>query len=126
MIYMPLLLGALGLTVLALLLGRGQVASASTWADAGLVLLLIVALGPGLALLALVAAAAVGVWYAAHWLPYPMERGRRWLARSARAARRASDVAIQPVVVPSAAWAALAAAWRALASIFRASGDGET
>jgi hypothetical protein len=125
MIYLPLILGLFGLVGLGVLLGRAQVASASTWADAGLVLLLVVALGPALILLMLVLGIAVGLWYLARWLPLPMERGREWFAQSAGMARRVGDLAARPVVAPSAAWAALAAAWGSLASIFRTPGGGD-
>ena len=125
MIYLPLILGLFGLVGLGVQLGRAQVATASTWADAGLVLLLVVALGPALILLVLVLGIAVGLWYLVRWLPLPMERGRAWFAQSAGMARRAGDLAARPVVAPSAAWAALAAAWRSLASIFRTPGGGD-
>jgi hypothetical protein len=125
MIYLPLIFGLFGLVGLGVLLGRSQVASASTWADAGLVLLLVVALGPAVILLVLVLGLAVGLWYLVRWLPLPMERGREWFAQSAGIARRAGDLAARPVVAPSAAWAALAAAWRSLASIFRTPGGGD-
>ncbi|HJX41008.1 MAG TPA: hypothetical protein VJ345_06050, partial [Anaerolineales bacterium] len=69
MIYLPLILGLFGLVGLGMLLGRAQVASASTWADAGLVLLLVVALGPALILLVLVLGLAAGLWYLVRWLP---------------------------------------------------------
>src|SRR3989304_3588766 len=83
MIYLPLILGLFGLVGLGMLLGRAQVASASTWADAGLVLLLVVALGPALVLLVLVLGLAAGLWYLVRWLPLPMERGREWVSQSA-------------------------------------------
>jgi hypothetical protein len=118
-IYLPLLIGLAALVGLGALFGRAQVASASAWADAGLVLLLLAALGPGLVLLALVIAVVVGLWYAIRWLPLPMERGRFWFAQSAQVARRAADLAAKPVVAPSAAWAALTAGWRSMVSIFR-------
>ena len=125
MIYLPLILGLFGLVGLGVQLGRAQVATASTWADAGLVLLLVVALGPALILLVLVLGIAVGLWYLVRWLALPMERGRAWFAQSAGMARRAGDLAARPVVAPSAAWAGLAAAWRSLASIFRTAGGGD-
>src|SRR3990172_8773675 len=86
MIYLPLIFGLFGLVGLGVLLGRSQVASASTWADAGLVLLLVVALG---------------LWSLVGWLPLPMERGREWFAQSAGITRRAGDLAARPVVAPS-------------------------
>jgi hypothetical protein len=100
------------------------VASASTWADAGLVLLLIVALGPGLVLLLLAAGLAAGLWYTIRWLPAPLARGRAYIDRSTAAAQRAAELAVRPVVVPSAAWSAMVALLRILASIFRSSGVG--
>src|SRR3990172_10313610 len=91
MIYLPLIFGLFGLVGLGVLLGRSQVASASTWADTGLVLLLVVALGTAVILLVLVLGLAVRLWYLVPWLPLPMERGREWFAQSAGIARRASD-----------------------------------
>src|SRR4030067_1062588 len=96
MIYLPLILGLFGLVGLGMLRGRAQVASASTWADAGLVLLLVVALGPALILLVLVLGLAVGLWYLVRWLPLPVERGREWCGQSAGTARRAGDLAGRP------------------------------
>jgi hypothetical protein len=125
MIYLPLLIGLMALIGLGILLGRAQVAPAGTWADAGLALLLLAALAPGLVLLALVMAVVVGVWYAVRWLPLPMERGRAWLDQAARAVGGGADLAARPVIAPSAFWAALTALWRSMVSIFRPAGDGE-
>lgn len=125
MIYLPMIVGTLLLAGLGLLLARAQVASPSTWADAGLVLLLVIALGPALVVLLLLIGIGIGLWYLARWLPMPMQHGRYWLAESARVTRRAADVAVKPVVAPSAIWAALTAAWRTLISIFRRAGSGE-
>ena len=124
LIYLPLLIGSVALIGLGAVLGRAQAAEASTWADAGLVLLLVAALAPGLVLLALVMAIGVGLWYAIRWLPLPMERGRAWLDRAAREVQRGADLAARPIIAPSGAWAGLAAAWRSMASIFRPAGRG--
>lgn len=125
MIYLPLIAGTLALAALGVLLARAQLASASTWADAGLVLLLVMALGPALVLLALLSAIGVGLWYLIRWMPLPMQHGRRWSAESTRVTRRAADLAVKPIVTPSAVWAALAAAWRTLLSIFRRAESGD-
>lgn len=123
-IYLPMILGlALVLGMVTLLWQRG-VGSPSVWSDISLIFLLFAVLCGSLIVLALVVALAVGVAYAVHWLPFPAQRGRQWMARADELARQGSAWSIRPIVLPKAVWAGLRAGAHALISIFRSPGRG--
>jgi hypothetical protein len=118
-VYLPLALAGLAVAVLVAVAAGLSYGTTSSWADVALVLLA----APLALLLILVTAALGGGIYLMILLMReipPVTSGLQYGAdRVATAARRGSDAAVRPVMVPSGIGAALAEAARALRSIFR-------
>lgn len=110
----PLLAGCVGLVLGAFLLIRGQVGTASAWADVALTVLLVPALLLLLVALAAVTGLVYGVARVLGWLPGRSAPIAAWLGHLTVSARRASDGIARLVVVPTAGGVALRSAWRKL------------
>lgn len=118
-VYLPLAVGVLLLAGLAAALWRGQVATASAWADTALSLLLLLVLVFGLIVLAVFASLAFGVWYAVRRLPEPFQQVRLTVARVEHGADEVVHKAALPLIVPKAVLHAFSSAVRYLTAIFR-------
>jgi hypothetical protein len=116
-IYLPLVVGALALGLLAYLLWRGSVGDASVWADAAATMLLLPLLLLILIGVALAAVIIVLLGRLIGWLPLPARKGQELLTRIASAVRQGSMGAVRPMMAVSSLWAGLQAAVRVLASI---------
>lgn len=116
-ITLPFALGVLLLILLVVLLWRGAVASASAWADASLVLLILPLLCGGVLLLALLIAAAVGIGYLGQVLPPPAQRAQDALANTAGAIRRGGDQALRPLLVLQSIGEAVRQVFRIISSL---------
>jgi hypothetical protein len=119
-IYLPLGLTILAVVVLIAVAIALPYGTASSWADVSLVVLAV----PMALLLLLLTAALGGLFYLMvimiREIP-PLSSGLQERAdQVAAAAQRGSDVAVQPILIPSGLAAGLAEAVRALRSIFRA------
>jgi hypothetical protein len=117
-IYLPLAVGALALAGLVAVMWRSQYGDTSVWADVSLSLLLIVGFGLGILVLALVSAAAFGVWFAVRELPRPFHEAQIAIARAEHSIGLAADKAVLPLIVPKAAWHAILSMLRYLMGIF--------
>lgn len=118
-VYLPLALGMLVLGGLVALLWRGQVGSASAWADAALAFMLLVTMVGGVVLLVIFSALTAGVWMAVRRLPEPFEQARLAVAKAEHATDGAARKAAMPLIAPEAMLHAVATGLRYLAGIFR-------
>jgi ABC-type dipeptide/oligopeptide/nickel transport system permease component len=117
-IYFPFLLI---LIVVGALVGSIWVAgsgSASVWADASLVMLIIPAFVMGLILLIFLAAFVYGIWYLIGILPEPMRQVQDIVKRIADSTERFANLAAKPVIIPRALRAGIGAAIKGILSIF--------
>ncbi|HMK09047.1 MAG TPA: hypothetical protein VK449_08480 [Anaerolineales bacterium] len=119
-IYLPIGLTLLGLIILVAVVIALGYGSASSWADAALVFLSV----PLALLLLVVTAALAGAIYLMvrliREIPPVTSTLQDGAGRLAGAVHRGSEVAVQPVIIPSAVAAALAEAGRSLRALFRA------
>lgn len=118
-VYLPFALGLALLAGLGALLWSGQRASASAWADASLILLILPLLVVSVIPIVLLAVLIYGVGFVVGWLPGPAYQAQRTLAEVEAAARKALDYASRPMVVSSSALAAARSGLQHLLSIFR-------
>jgi hypothetical protein len=119
-IYLPLFVGLLVLIGMVILLRRGGVGTASAWADASTVFLLIPVILLGFLFTLALIAFAVGMGYLIGWLPGPIRKGWEILIQIRSGARRGADMVARPIVSARGVWAALRAAVESVTSIFRA------
>jgi hypothetical protein len=119
-IYLPLFVGILGLIGLVILLRRGAVGTASAFADASTVFLLIPVIFLGLLFTLVCIALSVGLGYLIGWLPGPIRKGWEALIRVESGVRRGADLAAQPMISAKGVWASVQAVLDSVASIFRA------
>jgi hypothetical protein len=119
-IYLPLFVGVLGLIGLVVFLRRGAIGTASAFADASTVFLLIPVIILGLLFTLVCLALSVGLGYLIGWLPGPIRKGWEALIRVESGVRRGADVAALPMISAKGAWASLKAMVDSVASIFRA------
>ncbi len=92
--------------------------SASVWADASLVMLIIPAFVIGLILLIFLAALVYGIWYLIGILPEPMRQLQDIGKRIADSTERFANIAAKPVIIPRALTAGIGAAIKGILSIF--------
>jgi hypothetical protein len=92
--------------------------SASVWADASLVMLIIPAFVMGLILLIFLAAFVYGIWYLIGILPEPMRQVQDIVKRIADSTERFANLAAKPVIIPRALRAGIGAAIKGILSIF--------
>jgi hypothetical protein len=116
-IFLPLVLGILGVAVVAYLLAQRSVAAPSAWADASLILLLLPVLVVALLPIVLFAGLAYLAGLLIQRIPDPASRAQDALAEVARQARQAGAVAVRPMIVTQSFLAALARAIRRLAAV---------
>lgn len=101
-------------------LRRGAIGTASAFADASTVFLLIPVIILGLLFTLVCLALSVGLGYLIGWLPGPIRKGWEALIRVESGVRRGADVAALPMISAKGAWASLKAMVDSVASIFRA------
>jgi hypothetical protein len=118
-IYLPLLLGLLGLAAMVAAIWRSQYGDTSIWADISLSLLLLVGFALGILLLVVLASAAVGAWYLIRELPRPFRQAQIAIARAEHSTEQIADRAMLPLIVPKAAWHAMLRTLRYLMGIFK-------
>lgn len=117
-IYLPFLLMFIVVGVLVGSLWVTGSGSASAWADASLVMLIIPAFVMGLILLIFMAAFVYGIWYLIGILPEPMRQLQDMGKRIAAYTERFGNLATKPVIIPSALRAGISAAVKGILSIF--------
>lgn len=119
-IYLPLFVGVLALIGLVVFLRSGGVGTASAWADASTVFLLMPVIILGLFLTLACIALSIGLGYLIGWLPGPIRKGWEVLLRVESGVRRGADVAARPMISAKGLWASMRAGVDAVTSIFRA------
>lgn len=124
-VILPLVVGVLALFAAAYLLLRGGVGTASAWADASLIFLLIPWLCAGLIPIALFAGLWYGLFKLTAWLPAPLRKVDGYINRAGRYVRQGTDVAVRPLFVIKGGWAVMMAFVKGLASLFGLD-DGES
>lgn len=118
-IYLPLFVGLLGLIGLVVFLRNGGVGTASAWADASTVFLLMPVIILGLFLTVVCIGLSVGLGYLIGWLPGPIRKGWEALLRVESGVRRGADMAARPMISAKGVWASMRAGAEAVTSIFR-------
>lgn len=118
-VYLPLAVGIGIIAGAAALLWTGGLASASAWADASLVLLLLPVLLLSLIPIGVLAAFAYGVVYLMQRIPAPAHRVQRAVARVQQTIRRGSEATVRPFVVIRSGQAAAEATVSRLLSALR-------
>lgn len=121
-VYAPLVLGLIVVAGVGAWLWREGVGSTRVWADAATILLMLPLLVIGLLGLIAVAAAAYALAWLIGWLPGYTHQAQRILTQAQGQLTRASDLAVTPVTVPRAAWAAARAGVAVLADFIRGKG----
>jgi hypothetical protein len=119
-IYLPLLVGLLALIGLVVFVRGGGIGTASVWADASTVFLLIPVIILGLLLTLVCVALSVGLGYLIGWLPGPIRKGWEGFLRVESTVRRGADMAARPMIAAKGLWASLRAGVASVTSIFRA------
>jgi hypothetical protein len=119
-IYLPLFIGLLALIGLVVFLRRGAVGTASAWADASAVFLLIPVILLGFLFTLVCIALAIGLGYLIGWLPGPIRKGWEVVLKVRSGVRRGADLAARPIVSAKGVWASLRAGVASVTSIFRA------
>lgn len=117
-IYLPILLGVIGLVILVASIWTTGQGSASAWADASLVMLIIPVFIVGLIFLVLLGAIAYGVAYVIGILPEPFRRLQEILTQFSVSVEKAGNMVVKPIILPRAAGAAVKAAIMGIRSIF--------
>jgi hypothetical protein len=118
-IVLPLIAGTLVVAVCAGVVLAGGPGGMSLGADLAVIYLAGAAGIVGLLVLVVVGGLAFGVGWVIPRIPVPAGRVRRVVRRVAAGAKRASDVAVGPIVGVGAAWAAVRSVRRALRAGFR-------
>jgi hypothetical protein len=118
-VYLPLVLGVLGVVALVVLAGTARVAATGTWANVALVLLLMPALLIGVVVLGAAVGAAYLVTRLIQILPEPAARVRLYWHRYIRMAERGADLAVEPILKGHALWNGAAATVRQLRAMLK-------
>jgi len=119
-IYLPLFVGILLLIGLVVLVRRSAVGTASVWADASTVFLLIPVIVIGLLFMLASIALAIGLGYLIGWLPGPIRRGWEVFMQVEATVRRGADLAVRPMLMAKGLSASVRQSVEAVASVFRA------
>lgn len=119
-IYLPLFVGLAALIGLVVILRSESIGTASVWADASTVILLIPVILLGFLFGLVCLALAFGLGYLIGWLPGPIRQGWEVLLQVKSGVRRGADVAARPLISIKGVWASLRAGVNAVTSIFRA------
>ena len=117
-IYLPILLGVIGLVILVASIWTTGQGTESVWADVSLVMLIIPAFIVVLILLVLLGALAYGVAYVIGVLPVPFRRLQEILTQISVSVEKAGNLAAKPIILPRAVGASVKAAIMGIKSIF--------
>jgi hypothetical protein len=123
-VVLPLTVGVLILAVGIVMLWQAGIGTASAWADASLIFILLPWLCVGFVPLILFAAMWYGVFRLTAWLPDPLRKGKKYLDQGGDYLRKGTDFAVKPIFVVKGVWAVVIAFFRGLGSIIGFS-DGE-
>jgi TRAP-type C4-dicarboxylate transport system permease small subunit len=118
-IYLPIILFVVLFAILAAVLWSSRTGTASSWGDVSLVLLSVPAAILGLILLLILVGCAVAITYLIRFLPDPFRRLQEILDQVFETTEKVSKMVTKPVMVPSAAGAAIRAVFVGIISIFK-------
>jgi hypothetical protein len=118
-IYLPLVLGLAAVVAAAWFLWGAGVASASSWANASTILLILPILVASLIPLILLVALSVGIIFLIRRLPEVSMRMQSIMYRIQWGVRRGADASVEPWLIGDSARAAGRSGLRGLISIFR-------
>ena len=121
-VYLPFALGFLLLALIAFLLWGSNMAGASAWADASLILLLLPVIVLSVIPIVLLAALVYGVTYLTRQIPVPAHQAQQSIAKIGRIIELSTKRAIQPLIVVKAGAAAASSVADKLQSILRRNG----
>lgn len=119
-IYLPLFVCLLLLIGLVVFFRAGAVGTASAWADASMVFLLMPVILFGLLFALVCIALAIGLGYLIGWLPGNIRKGWEASLHVASAVRRGADLAVRPMISAKGMWFSMRSSIDAIMSIFRA------
>ena len=119
-IYLPLFVGILLLIGLVVLVRRSAVGTASVWADASTVFLLIPVIVIGLLFMLASIALAIGLGYLIGWWPGPIRKGWEVFVQVEAIVRRGADLAVRPMLTAKGLSASVRQGVEVVASVFRA------
>jgi hypothetical protein len=113
-ITVPFIVAFILLLALAILAGLGANADVSRWADASLIWLIQLAILPALLVLATLIGLVYGLYKLLAVLPFYTYRAQEFAARLRTLVRKASDVAVEPVLKVNSFYASLSRLLRLL------------
>jgi hypothetical protein len=118
-ITLPFGIGILVIIILGVVIWSSSYGSASTWADASLIFLIIPAMIFGLIFLGILGGLAYAIFRLIDLIPGPAQKIREFMELIAFRSRRGSESISRIILLPAASVAAFEAGWHSILSVFR-------